>query len=346
MRAVAPLLVLFAGCPAERTFQSYDLRRTPFENAWVARGAATLEVAPLDGYDCPDGRTARVYVLRPAEYAADAPLALLLHGGNLDVADRLQPQSPAAERLTASWSARAVETLLGMESALGSQNQGEGAWAGALLARGFVVAAPAGCWGDLWHGRGGNDISDGFLRLGGHALSDTVATLRAEATGPLVVVGLGEGGRASAELLRDEVTADGIIVDATPDWLPAALAQSFVYEELIAGLERSWSDDLAGLIDPDQRAAALRAALERDSLIAAVRDHGLRVPTAVLWSATDEVWPAEFTRPLADTVSALLPPDDQRIVEWGSTVHAPSNRSLDEAGATLDWLLARIAASR
>ena len=344
-------LASLCGCVVDAEWEEFELDRAPFANAWVARGDAEFEVMLAPGYTCPDGRGARVYVVEPtAPPPADAPrpLALLAHDRAFDVRADDGSSLAGEDRLDARWSATRVESVLGMESALGPAAQGEGAWVAALLDAGFAVVAPANCWGDLWHGTGDNAEDEGFLRLGRYLLDDaiTLAAQRPEISAEtLVVVGLGAGGRAVTELALRGVAIDGAIVDSSTDWLAPYVAQPGINSEEIAALLAIYDAEVGAIADPAAQLAQLRLALERDSLVHVVRDLGWRVPLVYGWSSLDPNVDTSFTQPAADAIATSYPAGSAQVLDWGVADHIPSNRDPVEAASRLAWLLAQIAAA-
>jgi hypothetical protein len=350
MRTSALLLasLLLPACVVDRQWEEFTLEKAPFANAWVDRGSATFEVLLAEGYTCPDGLTARVYLVEPegtADPLAPRPLALLLHGRNFDVVGDQGAHLDEEDRLQATWAADQVEATLGMESSLGVIGQGQGAWAAELLARGFAVVAPANCWGDLWHGTGRNSIDEGFLRLGTRLADEAISMASARpgiSADTLLVVALSEGGRGLTELIAEDTPIDAAFVDSSPDWLSPLVAAPSGFRAEIEALTAIYDDEVGGILDPQQQLGALRVALERDSLVTSVRDLGFRAPIVYAWSSLDERIEPEWSQPAADIIATTYPAADAQVLDWGISDHAPSNRDPVEAGARLDWLLGRI----
>lgn len=337
------LLTLLAACAPAREWPALDLSEVPFWNAWVLPDAgATVRVLPLDGWQCPDGSAARVHLVRGPDAGADA--ALLLHGGNFDWVDSIGLHYAQEDRLGAAWGTRAVDELLGVPSAQ-PEGPARGAWVKALLDAGMPLVVPVGCWGDLWHGRGDNDLdSEGFLRWGADFLVDAWEAGRTalEADGATLAVGLGEGGRGVVELLRSGARFDAIAVDGSPDWLSPVLSDPVGNRAYIEGLENIWAADLAGLVDADERADALREAL-RDASFVRLVDEGLRTPILYAYSETDPAVPPELSRPAAVAIGTAYPNGTFRVIEWrqdpATAVSAASNTDPDEVAAQLEGFL-------
>lgn len=345
MRALLLLAALgLTACVVDSDWEEFELDRAPFTNQHVARGDATFRVLLAEGYACPDGPAARVYLVEPAdEPSVDRPLALLLHGRNFDDPDvgeglLLDGQ---VNRLDSAWSELQVEATLGMEAALDGVRDGSGAWVAALLEAGFAVAAPANCWGDLWHGTGRNPYAEGFYRWGTYLARETIGIADAQPgidASTTVVIGLGEGGRGVTELFRNQVPFAGAIVDSSPDDLSSVLAQPQVNAEAIEALSAIYHDEIRGLEDPIQIQGTLQAALERDSLASAVTTGGFRVPIVYAWSRTDERIDASWAEPAEVAITANYPAGQSLVLEWGETSHAPSNRSLPQARDLTAWM--------
>ena len=67
MRSTAALFfcLFLSGCVVDQQWEDFTLERAPFANPWVPRGQASFEVLLAEGYTCPDGLTARVYLVEP-----------------------------------------------------------------------------------------------------------------------------------------------------------------------------------------------------------------------------------------------------------------------------------------
>jgi len=349
MRLIPLLLALsLTGCVVDQDWEEFELARAPFANAWVDRGAAEFEVILAEGYTCPDGLDARIYLVEPKTAASETdprPLALMLHGRNFDQQLTGGEHAFDEDRLNVDFAARQVESMLGMESALGPTAQGEGAWVAALLARGFAVVAPGNCWGDLWHGRGDNPYEERYLRYGAYLMSEAigVASRRSHISAEtLLVLGLGEGGRGVTELILDGVQIDGAVVDSSPDWLSPWVAQPTLHQPELEALFAIYDADLDGATEPTVKLNALRVALERDSLVHAVQDLGFRAPIVYAWSSLDERIDPALSQPAADTIQVNYPPVNQAVLDWAVPDHAPSNRDPAQATERLDWMLGRL----
>lgn len=323
------LLVLLSGCAISEAWEDLDLDDTAFVNTWILEGDATRTVLLADGFECPDGRTARVDLLRPTGFDGPRPLALLLHDGVYEwIDDTNNTYENTVNRLGALYADRQIAATLGVDGA-DVDGDARGAWPAALLQAGYAVAAPGNCWGDLWHGRGDNDLqAEGFLREGARLASEAIRLAAAQddvSDQRVIAIGLGEGGRGVVELASEGVDFDAVVIDASPDWLSPVLQRPAWFQRYIAGLERIWYAELPVDGTTQQRLDALQTLLQRDSLVHLVSDLGWRVPIVYAWSSTDEIVDPDQARPAAETIAAQYPDDLHRVVDWQEPSHAPSN---------------------
>lgn len=341
-----PLLALpLLSCVVDRQWEDLDLREIPFENEHtVVLGGipASMRVLTLPGYDCPDGRAARLHVVRRTDADAVAPIALLLHGRNFDWINGAEEHVDGTDKLSGPWSTFAVEDLLGVAEPTTAGAPPQGAWAAGLLEAGWALAVPGNCWGDLWHGRGVNDWGDeGFLRLGAWFLQDAIAAAHAEpgvSSDRLVVVGLSEGGRGIVELGLEGVAMDAAVIDSSLDWLSPLLGQPAVNAEYIAGLERIFDDALGDVTDVGERRDLLRDELQRHSLVHLVEQEGWRVPIIYAYSELDDRVDPALSRPASIAISSSYGGVPHRVLDWQSASHAPSNQVLDQVREQVAWL--------
>jgi hypothetical protein len=190
------------------------------------------------------------------------------------------------DRLNAAWAGRKVFETFGMLPGAGADpaEVNLGAIPAALADAGAFALYPANCWGDLWHNEDGytpNDWSlDGFHRQGRFIAwaatrimsrdAEERATWRARfgleslpvplqgdgagETPTVSFVGLGDGGRAVAELYRRAVEAPDpnfpavkrILLDSTMDNLAPIATNPAQYPELAGALERIFFEDVGG----------------------------------------------------------------------------------------------------
>jgi len=338
-----PLLLLTVGlsaCWVERELPEYDLRETPFSNPYLDRSDATLTVEAAEGFTCPDGSTALIYIVSPISAGLSAPTAALFHGGNFDFVDVTGDHYENTDRLNGTWAVQQVRAVLGLETN-STSNESKGAWVAALVERGYRVAVPGNCWGDLWNGNGqGNYTSEGFLRLGSYLASETIQLLRNQGEGEsprVLAIGIAEGGRAITELARAGVQVDGVVVDASPDSLAHRITGQAVDQSFTDGLLAIYDYDVRSAENEQDRLELLRGALDRDSLAQQINSEGYRTPIFYAYSSLDERIRSESVLPAAEAIEANYPLDSYEIVDWEVAETAPSNHRLGRARTTLDW---------
>lgn len=233
-------------------------------------------VAPIDvSLECPDGQNARFYLLYPKEAAVEGaapiPTAVLYPSGSFDFVYAPEPSDPLTgthyadpSRLSGEWAIRQVFATLGMYPEQDTLEVHDGLLPVALAEAGIATMVPTNCWGDLWaNRRGGNDndfAADFFFREGRSAAEwawrfvvDPAFAAAFDVELPIVVdpsqlyaIGLGEGGRAVAEVLSVDNDADGTpdytvtgaIVDSSPDDLRVYFADAGLYASTVEGLTR------------------------------------------------------------------------------------------------------------
>jgi len=334
-----------AGCWIDDDLGHTEVGGVPFVTPHVSRGAASLQVLNATGYNCPDGQLAQVYLVTPDNNAEIHPLALLFHSRSFDYIDLAGSHFHGKDRLNTPWAVEQVQRMLGMEPGASDPTLGDGAWAAALLEAGFAVAAPTNCWGDLWHGRGTNDMAaEGFLRLGAHLADDTVR-LAAEATSIdedfVIAVGLGEGGRAVTELALADVALRGVVIDSSPDLLTPIVEQPMINAAYIGGLAKIYHDEVGHLDEAVDLLAALQTAVTRDSMVNVVENLGFRLPIVYAWSLTDSRVDPLLAAPAEAAISTgyQSPPGAFLLRNWPDNSHAPSNRSIDESRTLVAWLM-------
>ena len=339
-------LLLLSGCVMQEAWVDLDLETTAFVNRWILEGQANRVVLEAEGYTCPDGRTARVDLLRPTGFDGPRPLALLLHDGVYDWLDEADNHyETALPRLGALYADDQVAAMLGVD---GNEVDGNarGAWPAALLQAGYAVVVPGNCWGDLWHGRGDNSLQvEGFLRQGARLAHDAVRLASAQpdvSDQRVIAVGLGEGGRGITELATDGFEFDAVVYDATPDWLSPVIQRPAFFQRYITGLERIWHAELPTDPPPttQERLNALQDLLQEDSLVHLVSEAGWRTPIIYAWSSTDEIVSADHARPAAETIAARYPDGLHRVLDWQEAAHAPSNteRGFDTVTGFMTWI--------
>jgi hypothetical protein len=245
-----------------------------------AGAPADWSVAPIDvGLSCPDDESAPMYLLYPDASAEEGseplPVALLFVSGAFDFVYAPDPGSPLlgthfAEppRLTASWAIDHVFVTLGMSPDRSDREIHDGRLPAALASRGVAVLLPANCWGDLWANDRAlhpNDFAADFFFRDGRSsaawshgiVSDPAFAEAFDVVLPVPLdparvfaVGLGEGGRAVAELLSLDGDGDGApdralagaLVDSPPDDLRPYFDDPGLYGPTVEGLSRIFPD--------------------------------------------------------------------------------------------------------
>jgi hypothetical protein len=344
-RPTLPLLLLpallLSGCWVGTDFPDYDLSETPFSNPYLERGEALLRVEEASGFVCPDGSTPLIYFVSPATRPGAVPGAVLFHGGNFDYVDAGGDHFEDQDRLTGLWAQEQIHNVLGIGGE-GIATDVRGAWVGALVKRGYRVAVPGNCWGDLWHGRGQGDVaSEGFQRQGGFLASEVVLQLQAHedaTTDRLLALGLAEGGRAITELALSGVAIDAAVIDASPDALAPQVSGSAIDQPYTDGLLKIYDYEVREAAEADDKLDLLRAALSRDSLAHPITNLGYRVPVFYGYSSLDERISLDSTLPAATAILNHYPVGTYEIVDWETAETAPSNSLIDRTGAILDWL--------
>jgi hypothetical protein len=221
---------------------------------------------------CPDGEPAQFYLLHP-EAPPDAPMpaAVLYHSGSFDYVYAPTSDDPLAgthfadpSRLGADWAVRQVFVTLGMYPEQDATEIHDGRLPVALADAGIAVMLPSDCWGDLWADKSGgadNDFAADFFTREGRAAAEwgyqfLADPLFASAFGvelpvqvdptQIYALGLGEGGRAVAELLSIDNDGDGnpdyhvagAMVDSPQDDLRVYYADQGLFASTLEGLSR------------------------------------------------------------------------------------------------------------
>lgn len=277
MRALSALpLMLAAGC-WKATYAEIPPDVLRFEPPVEAPRDWLL--APFEvGLECPDGANTRFHVLYPESATPDGepmPAAVLYHSGAFDFVYAPKHGDPLSgthfaspSRLGSEFAVRQVFATLGMYPDLYDVDRNDGLLAAALAEAGVAVMLPANCWGDLWGNETGgpdNDFPQDLFDRQGRAAAEwalrfLVDPLFASAFDlelPIAVdptqvyaLGLGEGGRAVAEVLSIDNDEDGVpdyelagaLVDSPPDDLRVFFDDAGLYGSTVEGLLRVFPD--------------------------------------------------------------------------------------------------------
>jgi hypothetical protein len=268
---------------------------------------------------CPDGEAARFFLAWKESAPTPAPLAVVLHSGAFDFVYEPDPAAPldgdhyqGSSRLTRTWSSsKAWETFGLTAQPVDPSEQNSGALVAALVDQGALVMVPGNCWGDLWRNeeavQDGDYQTDGFdrngramawwmIRLigdGGFASNQDFAPPIQANIAQLYLLGLGDGGRGVAELMRQPQlpAVAGVLVDGSPD-----RAQAFLDDP-------QWADEAEGLarIYPGEALDDV----DGTSIAALAEEGELPERTAFIWSDGDPRLPQEAIEPTAALLEDL-----------------------------------------
>ncbi len=338
MNRLAALTLLAAGCwDGERS--SLPRNAVPFAPAGVDMEGWTVREATVD-LACPDGRDARIYFVHPTAPNGPLPAVLLFHSGSFDFVEEPPPEDPLGgepwqevPRLGAPWAIHMVYATLGMYPPPLDEAEHTGALVAAFAEQDVALVLPTGCWGDLWHNRPAvreNDIlADRFFRAGATVASWAWRLLDDPAFGPyigmdglpfeprrgqLALVGLGEGGRAVAELLHDGAEPAAVVIEGHNDDLHAWSAARPGAAE---GLRRIFQDRPYG----ERAYSALDAP----------------PPTMWIYSSLDPL----LASGSQDAALALLGAGPHEVVDREDTAHLVANADPDLAADVVDFVLGR-----
>ena len=355
------LIVLATGCwKLDDTVISYDV--VPLENQHVvAEDLVVQTFEPSPPLECPDGEPATFYAVYDSSLTTPVPAAIVFHSGAFDYVknpaqdDYLAGTHFAADdRLSRAWAQTRVFSTLGMwGDSVDPSETHTGALVTALAQQEIMVLLPANCWGDLWHnhsgGRQENDYSTERFYRDGLAMAGwmyRIATDESFATGhdvglPLQIdkdhislLGLGDGGRAVAELLwllsdvtYADVEIESVLIDSTPDDLTWYYEQPSQFADYITGIERIFNDDIDSLAD-----------FSMESYLASELHPEPR--TMLVWSSYDPVVPNGAIEDLVTEVEARADADSSSAVveEIGASAHVFSNKDMPLAYDVVEFL--------
>jgi hypothetical protein len=321
--------------------------RIDYEHPSLSRDDMVLSTFDLEGLECPDGSPARVIALYPTEVPGAMPVAIVYHSGAFDYVLEPDPSGyingphyHAQSRLSQPWSVAKVWETLGLyNEEIDAYEANLGELPAALANLGFVQIYPANCWGDLWHNETGVQDSqsqiEGFERNGRtiafwmveNILEPSKAGQRGISVpvqlDPLRIhlVGLGDGGRAVAEVLAHENLPDiaGALVDSSPDLLSAYVENEAAYEEEVAGLSMIFGEEQLSTID----------AFSLNALPTLPPSMGF------VWSSGDPRQPAAASAGTAARVAA----EGGWSLDVASPSHVQLNADADLAAAAAEYLL-------
>jgi hypothetical protein len=368
LRAPALSVVLLAGCFSPQG-DPLSFETLPFENGYTQFPDIVLRPFSYPELLCPDGEPSVFYAVYREGLTEPAPIVLFLHAGAFDYVKNPDPEEPLAgphyrddSRFTAEWAGNKVFETFGElpGESLDPSEINEGTLPAALADAGAFTLYPANCWGDLWHNEdfySANDWdADGGIHRQGRFLAwwmtriassdaaeatewrasyglDTL-TVPLDASG-IYVVGLGEGGRGAAELLRrtrDAADANmppikGMILDSTMDKLYSVFANTTAYGAFDTGLERIFPDF----------ATSTEGDIGRYSLDRWIGDFGLTQSLQVVWSSEDPQVPDETLFDLINRQSAY--PTLMTVEDKGTAEHVFLNNDAQAARRAVDRLL-------
>ena len=334
--ALVGLSTSLAGCFNVQDYWDFRLNISPFDNTYLNRGEATMEVWQMPGYTCPDQETARLYLVYSNTIEALAPVALVLHPEPFDYvrSDGTTFSSQVGEeRLTVDWAAVTAEKMMGIRET-GAGTFKPGALLATLVREGFFVVVPTNCWGDLWHGTGDNDYTEGFLRYGLYLADDSVrwALDRLDTDDQRVLLaGLGEGGRGIVDMVGFGWTDAAILIDSSPDYLPPLFGDPH-NDDFIEGLEKIYT---RGELSEEE----FKTKLGEASLYYQV-SQGYEAPTIYLYSANDDFVSVELSRPAKNAIEDRYPPGLYfPDMETAESRHIITNSHRSKAEEVVEWLV-------
>jgi hypothetical protein len=388
-RYAAAMLALLAGCFTPEV-EPLVVDEVAFQNAFTQHPNLVLRPLRYPGLPCPDGQDAVAYVIYQEGLSEPAPIAVVFHAGAFDYVypttdgtvpdpDDIRATHYAGEnRLSVTWASDKVFETLGLVNGTASSAEVNlGTLPAALADAGVVAIYPANCWGDLGHNESGSTPNnwdlDGGVEREGRAFNylatavassdaDEAARVRADlgladvpvpldGTG-VYLLGLGEGGRSVAELLKRSVTGDnvtpikGIVLDSTMDnLLTMVLDEDFdPYSDGLARIFADGNDD-----DVDGKVYGDRFGDDnyRDDVVkdigqfslARVYSGGPPVPLAFYYSSIDPLVPASTIAGLLALEDKVAPGGRMSVTDSGEAEHGTLNKNDTLAREAVDFLL-------
>ncbi|MDP2317564.1 MAG: hypothetical protein Q8P41_32060 [Pseudomonadota bacterium] len=369
MRVPALFTVLLAGCFSPQG-EPLEFETLPFENAYTQFPDIVLRPFTFDDLLCPDGEPSVFYAVYREGLTEPAPIVLFFHAGAFDYVKTPEPTDPLAgqhyqedSRFTAEWAGNKVFETFGLlpGEAIDESEINEGTLPAALADAGAFTLYPANCWGDLWHNEdyySPNDWNaDGAVHRQGRFLAwwmtRIASTDAAEATewrarygldtltvpldaSAVHIVGLGEGGRAAAELLRRVRDAgdthmppvNGVIMDSTMDKLFALTGNDPADLPYKTGLQRIFPEETDGLGTDD---------IGQYSLHRWISERGLTSTLQLTWSSADPQVPDDTITDLIGLQTVY--PTLMTVTDVGTTAHVFLNNDLPAARRAVTRML-------
>lgn len=369
--------LLLAGCFSPQG-EPLAFETLPFENDYTSAPDIVLRPFEFDDLLCPDGEPSVFYAVYREQYPDPMPIAIFFHSGAFDYVTTPDAANPLSgggyqveRRFSAEWAGNKVFETFGLlpGAQIDPNEINAGTLPAALADAGVFTLYPANCWGDLWHNEdyySPNEWdSDGSIHRQGRFLAwymSRIASTDADVTAEwrtryglddlqvsldasgIYTVGLGEGGRGAAELLRRvRDTGDtamppvkGIIMDSTMDKLYYLHAQKATFPEYDIGLTRIFPDDTDGLGTDDLGQYSMQRWI-------AERNTTWNTPLEVVWSSADPQVPDEtLTDLLALPTTYPNLADYITVTDVGTTGHVFLNNDEQAARRAVDRMLGNI----
>lgn len=372
-----------------------QIDRVAYQTDYTERTDIVLQPFHYDGLACPDGNPATFYAVYPETIEGPVPIVVVFHAGAFDyVESRADGSIPAWDsdeavfysgdnRFSSDWAADKVfETLGLLDEVIDPTETNLGILPAALADAGTFALYPANCWGDLWHNetgpRNNNWEADGGVHRDGRYLAwvmtsianpdpDVATETRAvlgldslpislDASG-VYIVGLGEGGRAAAELRvrdliqdvpnQDAALIKGMVLDSPIDNLARLVTNDGTFKALNDGIARIYPDhtdeDGDGLIEGDTQDNGYRDDIEEYiqsySLWNALAKGGINYPLGFWHSTLDPQVPVEAN---SDLLNQMALPENIgycTVIDYAETQHTILNRDEEQARAAVALLL-------
>ena len=351
------MLLLALGC--WKTPTPVDLSVVPFENELASSTTGMVQTLETD-LACPDGENAKLYIVWDEAWTEPRPVAVVLHSSAFDYVVNPQAEAPlvgehwapvgddGVNRMTRRWGVQKVWETLGMHPQVEPAEENYGALPSALLDAGVVGVYPTNCWGDLWHNESPDQVNDKATeyldREGGtfawwqlrwmvdatFASSQGITPTAPIETGTIYVLGLGDGARGVADLMKHEERPDiaGVLLDSPVDDLDDWAETPGVAD----GLARIYFDPGS---DEDTGG---EGSFARHSIKRAVSDgHFDETPTMLLYSSVDPRVPSGNVDGLASKLEdrGQVP---SCVWDTGGAWHVQGNADVVMARQIVEWL--------